>query len=233
VFEGFTDRARNVLSLAKDEAYALGHDYIGTEHILLGLMAEPEGVAGTALRSLGLSTESVRTEVQNLTGTKQTGSRPAPFTSRAKEVLDFSLREALQLGHHSIGTEHIILGITREGRGTAVQVLTNLGVDPDSVRAQVIALMAGNSVPRQSVKGTTDRTFVSERDPDQRRLEFKTTEGPQCPKCDASLDRVVRYRTLTVLPGVADQVRGPILLYAVYCSQCGITLDMFDADHPR
>ena len=146
MFERFTDRARRVVVLAQEEARLLNHNYIGTEHILLGLIHEGEGVAAKALESLGISLEAVRSQVEELIG--QGGSSPSghiPFTPRAKKVLELSLREALQLGHNYIGTEHILLGLIREGEGVAAQVLVKLGADLSRVRQQVIQLLSGYS----------------------------------------------------------------------------------------
>ena len=144
MFERFTDRARRVVVLAQEEARLLNHNYIGTEHILLGLIHEGEGVAAKALEQLGISLEAVRTQVEEIIG--QGGSSPSghiPFTPRAKKVLELSLREALQLGHNYIGTEHILLGLIREGEGVAAQVLVKLGADLSRVRQQVIQLLSG------------------------------------------------------------------------------------------
>src|SRR6266513_154098 len=144
MFERFTDRARRVLVLAQEEARLLNHNFIGTEHILLGLIHEGEGVAAKALESLGISLEAVREKVEETigpAGSSTTGS--PPFTPRAKKVLELSLREALQLGHNYIGTEHMLLGLVREGEGLAAQVLQNLGADLSRVRQQVIQLLSG------------------------------------------------------------------------------------------
>jgi len=144
LFERFTDRARRVLVLAQEEARLLNHNFIGTEHILLGLIHEGEGVAAKALESLGISLEAVREKVEETigpAGSSTTGS--PPFTPRAKKVLELSLREALQLGHNYIGTEHMLLGLVREGEGVAAQVLVNLGADLSRVRQQVIQLLSG------------------------------------------------------------------------------------------
>src|SRR5687767_5741236 len=144
VFERFTDRARRVVVLAQEEARLLNHNYIGTEHILLGLIHEGEGVAAKALESLGISLEAVRAQVEEIIG--HGGSAPSghiPFTPRAKKVLELSLREALQLGHNYIGTEHILLGLICEGEGVAAQVLVKLGADLSRVRQQVIQLLSG------------------------------------------------------------------------------------------
>ncbi|MEY4164715.1 MAG: hypothetical protein RL419_557 [Actinomycetota bacterium] len=148
LFERFTDRARRVVVLAQEEARLLSHSYIGTEHILLGLIHEGEGVAAKALESLGISLEAVRAQVEEIIG--QGGSSPSghiPFTPRAKKVLELSLREALQLGHNYIGTEHILLGLIREGEGVAAQVLVKLGADLGRVRQQVIQLLSGYQGP--------------------------------------------------------------------------------------
>ncbi len=154
MFERFTDRARRVVVLAQEEARLLNHSYIGTEHILLGLIHEGEGVAAKALESLGISLEAVRSQVEEIIG--QGGSSPSghiPFTPRAKKVLELSLREALQLGHNYIGTEHILLGLIREGEGVAAQVLVKLGADLSRVRQQVIQLLSGYQGPSGSGGG--------------------------------------------------------------------------------
>ncbi len=144
MFERFTDRARRVVVLAQEEARMLNHNYIGTEHILLGLIHEGEGVAAKALESLGISPEAVRSQVEEIIGQgQQAPSGHIPFTPRAKKVLELSLREALQLGHNYIGTEHILLGLIREGEGVAAQVLVKLGADLNKVRQQVIQLLNG------------------------------------------------------------------------------------------
>jgi ATP-dependent Clp protease ATP-binding subunit ClpC len=144
MFERFTDRARRVVVLAQDEARMLNHNYIGTEHILLGLIHEGEGVAAKALESLGISLDVVRQQVVDIIGEgQQAPTGHIPFTPRAKKVLELSLREALQLGHNHIGTEHILLGLIREGEGVAAQVLGNLGADLGRVRQQVLQLLQG------------------------------------------------------------------------------------------
>jgi ATP-dependent Clp protease ATP-binding subunit ClpC len=144
LFEKFTDKARRVVVLAQEEAKLLNHNYIGTEHILLGLIHEGEGVAAKALEALGINLEQVREQVQEIIGQgQQAPSGHIPFTPRAKKVLELSLREALQLGHSYIGTEHLLLGLIREGEGVAAQVLTKLGADTNKVRQQVIQLLSG------------------------------------------------------------------------------------------
>ncbi|MGJ9372473.1 ATP-dependent Clp protease ATP-binding subunit [Nesterenkonia sp. CF4.4] len=154
MFERFTDRARRVVVLAQEEARMLNHNYIGTEHILLGLIHEGEGVAAKALESLDISLTGVREKVQEKIGPGQNApSGHIPFTPRAKKVLELSLREALQLGHNYIGTEHILLGLIREGEGVAAQVLVELNADLNKVRQQVIQLLSGYSGGNQEKAG--------------------------------------------------------------------------------
>src|SRR6059036_3290855 len=163
MFERFTDRARRVVVLAQEEARMLSHNYIGTEHILLGLIHEGEGVAAKALESLGISLEAVRNQVEEIIG--QGGSSPSghiPFTPRAKKVLELSLREALQLGHNYIGTEHILLGLIREGEGVAAQVLQNLGADLSRVRQQVIQLLSGYASGKEGAPAGASTTSGQE-----------------------------------------------------------------------
>ena len=149
MFERFTDRARRVVVLAQEEARMLNHNYIGTEHLLLGLIHEGEGVAAKALESMGISLEAVRSQVEEIIGQGQAApTGHIPFTPRAKKVLELSLREALQLGHNYIGTEHILLGLIREGEGVAAQVLQKLGADLNRVRQQVIQLLSGSGALR-------------------------------------------------------------------------------------
>jgi ATP-dependent Clp protease ATP-binding subunit ClpC len=155
LFERFTDRARRVVVLAQEEARLLNHNYIGTEHILLGLIHEGEGVAARALESLGISLESVRSQVVEIIGQgAQAPSGHIPFTPRAKKVLELSLREALQLGHNYIGTEHILLGLIREGEGVAAQVLQKLGAELHKVRQTVIQLLSGAQGEEQAEPAT-------------------------------------------------------------------------------
>src|SRR5277367_1412611 len=162
MFERFTDRARRVVVLAQEEARMLNHNYIGTEHILLGLIHEGEGVAAKALESLGISLEAVRQQVEEIIGQgQQAPSGHIPFTPRAKKVLELSLREALQLGHNYIGTEHILLGLIREGEGVAAQVLVRLGADLNRVRQQVIQLLHGYQGKEPAAAGPPSETAPS------------------------------------------------------------------------
>jgi ATP-dependent Clp protease ATP-binding subunit ClpA len=149
MFERFTDRARRVVVLAQEDARLLNHNYIGTEHLLLGLIHEGRGVAAQALESLGISLEAARQQVEQIIGRGQQDPRGhIPFTPRAKKVMELAMRESDALGHVHIDTEHLLLGLIREGHGVAVQVLTRLGGDPNTVRQQVIRLL-----PRQAGTG--------------------------------------------------------------------------------
>src|SRR3974390_2483655 len=162
MFERFTDRARRVAVLAQEEGRMLNHDYVGTEHILLGRMGEGEGVAAKALESLGISGEAVRRQVVEIIGRgQQAPSGHVPLTPRTKKVLELSLREALQLGHNYVGTEHILLGLIREGEGVAVQVLVKLGADPSRIREQVIQLLRGGQGKERAAAGAPSETAPS------------------------------------------------------------------------
>src|SRR5712672_4215943 len=144
MFERFTNRARHVVVLSQEEARLLNHNYIGTEHILLGLLGEPESIGGQVLASFGITRDGVRAEVVEKIGLgKSTPSGHIPFTPRAKKTLELSLREALSIKHNYIGTEHILLGLIREGEGVAAQVLQKLGADLNRVRQTVIQLLSG------------------------------------------------------------------------------------------
>jgi len=164
MFERFTDRARRVVVLAEEEARLLNHNYIGTEHLLLGLIREGEGVAAKALESLGISLDAVRQQVEEIIGQgQQAPSDGISFTPRAKKVLELSLRESLQLGHNYIGTEHILLGLIREGDGVAAQVLVRLGAGLNRVRQQVIQLLHGYQGKEPESAGTGEGSRLGKR----------------------------------------------------------------------
>jgi ATP-dependent Clp protease ATP-binding subunit ClpC len=205
VFERFTDRSRRAVVLAQEEARLLNHNYIGTEHLLLGLVHEEEGVAARTLRSLGVSLESVRHQVEEIVGTGESSpSGHIPFTPRAKKVLELALREAQRLGHNHIGTEHILLGLLREGEGVAAQVLVNLGAGLDRVRNQVVEVLSG---------------AYSEGEPE--RLSAPS-DPPRCPRCAATLTTSTAYR---VVEATAEEAGAePVKLTVVYCKMCGTAL---------
>jgi ATP-dependent Clp protease ATP-binding subunit ClpA len=159
MFERFTDRARRVIVLAQEEARLLNHNYIGTEHILLGLAHEGQGVAARALESLGIQLQALRSQVEQVIGQgQQAPTGHIPFTPRAKKVLELSLRESQQLGHNYIGTEHLLLGLIREGEGVAAQVLVKLGADLSRVRQQVIQLLSGYAGGKEAAEQAGART---------------------------------------------------------------------------
>ncbi len=197
MFERFTDRARRVVVLAQEEARMLNHNYIGTEHILLGLIHEGEGVAAKGLEALGISLEAVRSQVEEIIGQgQQAPSGHIPFTPRAKKVLELSLREALQLGHNYIGTEHILLGLIREGEGVAAQVLVKLGADLNRVRQQVIQLLSGYQGKEPQSTGPAEGTPSTSLVLDQfgRNLTQAAREGKVDPVIgrDKEIERVMQ-----------------------------------------
>ena len=152
MFERFTERARQVVVLAQDESRQLKHNYIGTEHLLLGLMREEEGLGARVLESLGVSLEAARGQVERIVGKgDEVVNGQIPFTPRAKKVLELSLREARSLNHNYIGTEHILLGIVRENDGVAMEILRDLGVDADKIRGEVIPLLGGGAPTARSI----------------------------------------------------------------------------------
>jgi ATP-dependent Clp protease ATP-binding subunit ClpC len=205
VFERFTDRARRVVVLAQEESRMLKHNYIGTEHILLGLAHEGEGVAALALESLNISLEAVRQQVEEIIGLGQAApTGHIPFTPRAKKVLELSLRESLQLGANYIGTEHILLGLIREGDGVAAQVLQTLGADLGRARHAVIQLLSGSTASASEEISTKRWTPAS---------------GPSCPWCSKPLEGALAYRTMVAAPD--DDEGDPISLFLLYCKSCG------------
>jgi len=215
MFERFTDRARRVVVYAQEEARLLNHHYIGTEHVLLGLIREGEGAAAGALTSLGISLEGVRAQVEEIIGLG--GSEPVPghipFTPRAKKVLELSLREALQLGHSYIGTEHILLGLIREGEGVAAQVLVKLGANLSRVREVVLERLSGYEGPSARA-GPVDRP----QGPGWTRGGEPPT-SPACQRCHTELTGNVRQSVIEV-PGDPE----PRVVVAVWCATCGATL---------
>ena len=209
------------MTFAQEEARLLNHSFIGTEHILLGLLREGEGLGAVALRELGVSLEAARQQVEAVIG--MAGSAPAgspPFTPRAKKVLELALREALQMNHSYIGTEHILLGLVREGEGVAATVLVTLGADAGRVRQEVIKLMSG------APETTPAATGVNEPGPSGE----QALRDPCCPRCRGDLGDVARLRPMMVPP--EDPNDQPIAITAVYCMRCGTTLHMLKADGP-
>jgi ATP-dependent Clp protease ATP-binding subunit ClpA len=198
----------------------LNHNYIGTEHILLGLVREQDGVAAKALDSLNIKLDAVRREIEDVIGQGQAAATGhIPFTPRAKKVLELSLREALQLGHNYIGTEHILLGLIREGEGVAAQVLQKLGADLNRVRQTVIQLLSGYTAGREvrEVEGGAEMEELA--------TEIAPTaigaaeDAPMCPNCFAALDETLAVK---VLETTADDE--PFSVRIPYCRRCGVAL---------
>jgi ATP-dependent Clp protease ATP-binding subunit ClpC len=217
VFERFTDRARRVVVLAQEEARVLNHDYIGTEHILLGLIREGGGVAYQALSQMGVSLVQVRAAIEQMIGEGQRApTGHIPFTPRAKKVLELSLREALQLGHTYIGTEHILLGLVREGEGVAAQVLERYGANMDRVRHTVVELLSGYAQTAATAVAGTTETLMSE----VAAGAVESTEGfPTCPTCRSALAETLAATMLELKDG--DETT---IVKIAYCSRCGTAL---------
>jgi ATP-dependent Clp protease ATP-binding subunit ClpC len=207
VFERFTDRARRVVVLAQEEARMLNHNYIGTEHLLLGLVHEGQGVACRVLASMDISLDVLRSQVEEIIGRGQAASAGAiPFTARAKKILELALREALQLGHDYIGTEHILLGLVREGEGVGAQVLQQLGADLHRVRQEIIVFLG-----KQSGADDPAPHAATEAPPPY--------DWPRCPKCRAFLlegDLGLVAREVAAAGG--EDRRRYVLLF---CRRCG------------
>jgi ATP-dependent Clp protease ATP-binding subunit ClpC len=222
VFERFTDRARRVVVLAQEEARMLNHNYIGTEHILLGLARERDGVAAKALDSLNIRLDAVRREVEEIIGQGQAApTGHIPFTPRAKKVLELSLREALQLGHNYIGTEHILLGLIREGEGVAAQVLQKLGADLNRVRQTVIQILSGYAAGAEvrKVEGGTEMMEEELAGEIAPTAIPASEDAPTCPNCFAALDEELAVRAMeTTLEGEDLSVK------IAYCRRCGVAI---------
>jgi ATP-dependent Clp protease ATP-binding subunit ClpC len=203
----------------------MNHSFIGTEHILLGVIREGGGVGAAALKATGVSYDAAREKVEEVIGMAGalSGGTP-PFTPRAKRVLELSLREAIQLNHSFIGTEHMVLGIVREGEGVATAVLIALGADPARVRQEVIRLVSGghDDAPADAGQspGSVDQPGSS---PDR----SPAAAEPRCPQCRASVALQARVRTIEVVPDADYGPGGPVVLSAVYCGRCGTTLHLF------
>jgi ATP-dependent Clp protease ATP-binding subunit ClpC len=213
MFERFTERARRSMVLAQEEARLLGHPFIGTEHLLLGLIHEGEGVGAVALGRLGVSLEAVRAKVEETIRPAQieptgAGGSP-PFTPRSKKVLELALREALQLGHNYIGTEHILLGIVREGEGVAARVLVDLGASLEVTRTTVLEVLGElpQAAPEPVARSGAAMAVPVGTGP--------SGSPPDCPHCRASLATAAAAHRLE-LDGATFVV--------VYCTECGRSL---------
>jgi ATP-dependent Clp protease ATP-binding subunit ClpA len=194
----------------------LNHSVIGTEHLLLGLIGEEEGIAAKALESLGISLPAARRQVEEiveLAAIAPTGS--AALTPRVKKVFELSFREALSLGHSHIGTEHLLLGLVVEGEGVGAQALRSLGIDLDRVRKQVLGLLPGNHDKESGARPPTSKSPVV----------------PRCTGCHADLVEVARYRSIVIPPSAPNP--SPMSVEVVYCNECGYVLSMFKAERAK
>jgi len=221
MFERFSDRARRVVVLAQDEARELGHAYIGTEHLLLGLIRDGDGIAAQVLTSLGVSFDTVQQRIVEEIGT---GGEPPPghipFTPRAKKILELALREARRLGHRYIGTEHILLGIVREAEGVAAQVLQQEGLTLGVIRQAVIQTLAEDTGEAVAGAGSQRAAgWVARRPRGRVRAPVQSPEdrGPRCASCGADLAETAAYRTITAL----GEDLGSRDVVVVYCTSCG------------
>ncbi|MBA2725186.1 MAG: hypothetical protein H0U53_04280 [Actinobacteria bacterium] len=204
MFERFTERARRVVVLAQEESRRLNHNYIGAEHLLLGLVAEEGGVAARALVSLGIRLDVVREQVEKTLGRgKELPAGHIPFTPEAKKGLEDSLREAIDLGHNYIGTEHLLLALVSERKGVGIQILAKLGADKDAVRQKVIAML--------EAAGSSEVSTGPGAPP---------IEGPICRSCRADLTETTAYRTFTI---GEHEGEGELSVIAVYCNRCGVS----------
>jgi hypothetical protein len=207
MFERFTNRARDVVKLAQQEARRLDHDHIGTEHVLLGLLGEPQSIGAKALVALGLSLEAVRTDVERIIGRgKQAPTGHIPFTPRAKKVLEMSLREALKLHHNYIGTEHIVLGLVREGEGVAAKILVASGANLPEVRQEVLRLLASGVADRAGAEPPKERLIadIEALYEEIVRLARRSTASPSCCASTASS----RTRAPRARPDLPPQLLG-------------------------
>jgi ATP-dependent Clp protease ATP-binding subunit ClpC len=218
VFERFTDRARRVVVFAQEEARMLDHNYIGTEHLLLGLIQEGEGVAARALDAMGISLEDARRDIEEIIGKgEDVPIGHIPFTPRAKKVLELALREALQLGHNYIGTEHILLGLVREGEGVAAQVLQKRGADLARVRETVVELLPGSSESAgRSPRRRRGRRIFEETPTGS---PVSSEDFPTCSSCSAPLAETMAVKVFDLR--VDEQ---PAHAKVAYCSRCGAAL---------
>jgi ATP-dependent Clp protease ATP-binding subunit ClpC len=223
MFERFTDEARRVLVLAQEESRTLAHDFIGTEHLLLGILRHGAGPAPEALSAMGVTLEAARARVAQTVGPRATTeSGSIPFTPRAKKTLELALREALQLGHDHIRTEHLLLGLIREGEGVGAQTLVALDVDLSQLRQEVTSRLQPPATPDQpGPSRPASRVWRA-----GRRIRAQPAgDPPRCPNCSAALVETARYRVVDVPaaePG--EQVAAEISVAIIYCQRCGIAL---------
>ena len=235
MFERFSDRARRVVVLAQEESRMLNHSYIGSEHLLLGLLHEPEGLAAKALDLVGVSLEAARDEVRRIVGPgRHRHAGHLPFTPNVKKVFEHGLRESIELGHRHIGTEHLLLGLIRGGEGVGIQVLFDLGVTPMQVRERVLELV--RDVATDEDAEATEVTVEipgSSRDPAGVSASLRSALGwslalsvdpvadPVCARCSAPLKEHARVAPLQVPVLEGEDV---VDVHVLFCTRCGATL---------
>jgi ATP-dependent Clp protease ATP-binding subunit ClpC len=233
MFERFTDRARRVVVLAQEEARISNHDYIGTEHFLLGLIHEEDGIAARVLGSLGVSMEAARMRIERLVGRGEAiPTDEMPFTPRAKKVLELSLREALQLNHNYIGTEHVLLGLIREGEGVGCQVLVELGADLNDVRQRVIQVIQEGGIPPERVsegEHVMESLSAGSLQSARATLGVDPATMPLCPVCHTSMAGNLRSRFVEAFD---DEGIPEARLLVVYCTRCGVAIETRIEDAP-
>jgi ATP-dependent Clp protease ATP-binding subunit ClpC len=233
VFEKFTERSRRVLVLSLEEAHILSHSFVGTEHLLLGLIAEDEGVAAQALKSFGMSLKATRDRVEQMIGLTPTADMAAPLSPRVKKglevsrgetvdsaalpsprvkkVFELSLQKSLDLGHNYVGTEHLLLGLIEEGEGLATQVLRSFDVDGTDLRQKVIQLLSGCQ------EGTGDPS--------------RSASEPRCTGCRSRLSDTARFRSIQIPPSSSG--RFPITIDVAFCIGCGLVFGSFRSEAPQ
>jgi ATP-dependent Clp protease ATP-binding subunit ClpC len=224
VFERFTEKARRVVILAQEESRELGHDHIGTEHLLLALIREEDGIAGQALSEAGITLDDARKKVEELVGRgepepkRRSGKRwrrHVPFTARAKKTMELALRESLGLGHNYIGTEHLLLGMLSLGEGKGSETLAGMAADPAELRENLLKLTRAEA--------DSPRIEFREVEFEMREGESREIGSPRCPRCDAELSETAALQTMDVPHGGGEGARTVTI---VFCGRCGASLGL-------
>lgn len=225
MFERFTDRARRTLVLAQEEVHLLQQDYIGTEHLLLGLLHEGKGVAANALTQSGVTLDGCRRIIASTSTPSPTANAMSPaFTAGTKKVMEGALGQALRRGHNYIGTEHLLLALLENPDNKAVQVLVELGADPFQISQGVDEILLGYSQSDRAAppnRGDAENIDLTLASGSGARRRFNPEEGPICYQCRAPLRDFARYRTIQVPPGLLERSPDSLTFKILYCSRCG------------